>query len=102
MGVLRGVIERVQEGGDVDVEGILGVGVREEEARWWEVIQEVRDEEALFQSGKVRRAKRKEGEEREAREKEKGGEEEAEKDKEDMGDEEAKVKVESIGNVKFY
>jgi len=36
MEVLRGVIERVKEGGHVDVEGMLGVGVREEESRWWE------------------------------------------------------------------
>src|SRR5690242_3060845 len=52
IGLLREVIERVQNGEDVDVEKVLGTGDEASEREWMEVLQEVRDEEALFQSKK--------------------------------------------------
>ena len=36
MGILREVIERVQNGEDVDVEKVLGTGVEAEEKEWAE------------------------------------------------------------------
>ena len=34
IGVLKEVVERVQRGEDVDVEGILGTGIEEREKEW--------------------------------------------------------------------
>ena len=92
IGLLREVIERVQNGEDVDVEKVLGTGDEASEREWAEVLQEIKEEEALFQSKKRRRALR---------------EEAARKEKEQAGIEyvpegEGLAKVESIGGVKFY
>ncbi|KAJ4985258.1 hypothetical protein SVAN01_09203 [Stagonosporopsis vannaccii] len=89
IGLLREVIERVQSGEDVDVEKVLGTGDEASEREWMEVLQEVRDEEALFQSKKKRRALREKARE--------SGEERVKEVKE-----EGLAKVESIGGVKFY
>lgn len=94
--MLREVIERVQNGEDVDVEKVLGTGDEASEREWMEVLQEVRDEEALFQSKKKRRA---------LREKAREGEQKAEEAKEvveEVVKNEGLAKVESIGGVKFY
>ncbi|KAF3040357.1 hypothetical protein E8E12_009397 [Didymella heteroderae] len=93
IGLLREVIERVQNGEDVDVEKVLGTGDERMEKEWHEVLREVKEEEALFQSRKKRRALR------EAARHEQGVEE-AEEVGEVRG--EGLAKVESIGGVKFY
>lgn len=92
IGLLREVIERVQNGEDVEVEKVLGTGDESAEREWHEVLKEVREEEALFQSKKKRRALR----------------EEAAKQSGQQGSvvgqvaDERLAKVESIGGVRFY
>ncbi|KAH9868229.1 hypothetical protein J1614_007301 [Plenodomus biglobosus] len=93
IGVLKEVIERVQSGESVDVEGVLGVGDGENEKAWAEVLKEVKDEEALFRSKKKRQASR-QAAEAEA--------EDARQTAENVKDREARIKVESLGGVKFY
>ncbi|USP82587.1 uncharacterized protein yc1106_09861 [Curvularia clavata] len=96
IGVLREVIERVQRGEKVDVEGLLGTG-REGEEGWGKVLRDMQDEEALFQSKKKRRAIREAAlkeEEEAASQKKEGGSQDAVR--------RAKMQVESVGGVKFY
>lgn len=99
IGLLKEVIERVQNGEDVDVEKVLGTGDEASEREWAEVLREIKDEEALFQSKKRRRALREVAarEERGQRE----SVEQVEEVKEEVK-EEGLAKVESIGGVKFY
>ncbi|KAF1934314.1 uncharacterized protein M421DRAFT_118172 [Didymella exigua CBS 183.55] len=92
IGLLREVIERVQNGENVDVEKLLGTGDESQEREWHEVLREVKEEEALFQSKKRRKALKQEAAEQGA-----GKEEVVEEIKE-----EGLAKVESIGGVKFY
>ncbi|KAF2625928.1 hypothetical protein BU25DRAFT_105903 [Macroventuria anomochaeta] len=92
IGLLREVIERVQNGEDVDVEKVLGTGDEGSEREWAEVLREVKEEEALFQSRKKRRALR---EEAAREEREQAGVHDEKKEK-------GVAKVESIGGVKFY
>jgi len=47
IGVLRDVIQRVQRGEDVDVEGILGTGDAAKEEEWFDVIKELEKEEEM-------------------------------------------------------
>ena len=98
IGLLKEVIERVQNGEDVDVEKVLGTGDEASEREWAEVLQEVRDEEALFQSRKRRKALR----EAAAKEEQASLEEAAKEAAQQATREEGRVKVESIGGVKFY
>lgn len=56
IGLLREVIERVQRGEEVDVERVLGTGDKESEREWEDVLREIEEEEALFQSKKRRKA----------------------------------------------
>ncbi|KAF2440802.1 hypothetical protein P171DRAFT_109037 [Karstenula rhodostoma CBS 690.94] len=114
MGILREVVERVQRGEDVDVEGILGTGVEGREKEWagckyhgghsldsngdadiCAVLKELEDEELLFQSTL---------EKRKIKEAAKAEEQEAAQNAGDAQDssEEARVKVESLGGAKFY
>ncbi|KAF2856552.1 hypothetical protein T440DRAFT_2804 [Plenodomus tracheiphilus IPT5] len=93
IGILKEVIERVQRGEKVDVEGVLGVGDVENEKAWAEVLKEVKDEEALFQSRHKRKALRQAAESEAKDARRDGDEEKAEK---------ARIKVESLGGVKFY
>ncbi|KAI4637476.1 hypothetical protein J4E83_000292 [Alternaria metachromatica] len=58
IGVLKEVIERVQRGEDVSVEAVLGTGNEADEREWAEVLKDIQDEEALFQSKKRRKAQR--------------------------------------------
>lgn len=92
IGLLREVIERVQNGEDVDVEKVLGTGDESAEREWKEVLKEVKEEEALFQSRKKRRALREEAAKQGAQQ---------ERVVEEVKDE-GLAKVESIGGVKFY
>ncbi|KAF9735383.1 hypothetical protein PMIN01_06788 [Paraphaeosphaeria minitans] len=115
MGILREVVERVQRGEEVDVEGILGTGVEGREKEWagckyhgahilhpnrdadiCAVLKDIEDEELLFQSTMEKR-KLKEAAEAEAQD-------EAAQNARDAHNspEEAKVKVESLGGAKFY
>ncbi|KAG7009886.1 hypothetical protein G7Y79_00001g001580 [Physcia stellaris] len=56
IGLLREVIERVQRGEEVDVEGLLGTGDEEKEREWEEVIREI-EEADLHWDPKVRKRK---------------------------------------------
>ncbi|KAL5398981.1 hypothetical protein PMIN06_010264 [Paraphaeosphaeria minitans] len=96
MGILREVVERVQRGEEVDVEGILGTGVEGREKEWAGLLKDIEDEELLFQSTMEKR-KLKEAAEAEAQD-------EAAQNARDAHNspEEAKVKVESLGGAKFY
>ncbi|KAF3004128.1 hypothetical protein E8E13_004702 [Curvularia kusanoi] len=96
IGLLKEVIERVQSGEDVDVEKVLGTGDEASEREWAEVLREIKDEEALFQSKKKRRALR------EAAAKEDNVREVKEQASVEEGVEERSTKVESIAGVKFY
>lgn len=57
--LLKEVIGRVQKGEDVDVKGLLGTGDPEKEKEWEQVIQEIEEEDRLWQS-KARRRQQKE------------------------------------------
>ncbi|KAI9786077.1 MAG: hypothetical protein M1816_008105 [Peltula sp. TS41687] len=50
--LLKEVLDRVQKGEDVDVEGLLGTGDEEREREWEDVIQQIQEEEALYQARK--------------------------------------------------
>ncbi|QRC90832.1 hypothetical protein JI435_003490 [Parastagonospora nodorum SN15] len=93
IGLLREVVQRVQRGEDVDVEGGWGRGTRGGRGSG---RRDMENEEVLFQSKKKRAALRKAAEEEAARE-EKDGEE-----KTVSMMEEGKVKVESVNGVRFY
>lgn len=115
MDILREVVQRVQRGEDVDVEGILGTGVEGREKEWAgckyrglpksspdigannrAVLKEIEDEELLFQTG---------AEKKSLKEAAKVGEQnDVTQDANDTlgASEEARVKVESRGGVKFY
>jgi len=56
--LLREVIERVQKGEDVDVEGILGTGKPEQEQEWEEVMKEIETDQALWQTKQRKRAEK--------------------------------------------
>ncbi|KAI9875971.1 MAG: hypothetical protein M1830_007653 [Pleopsidium flavum] len=53
--VLKEVIERVQRGEDVDVQGLLGTGDKAKEKEWEDVLQEIVEEDALWQKKSRRR-----------------------------------------------
>ncbi|TKA74966.1 hypothetical protein B0A49_03880 [Cryomyces minteri] len=64
--LLKEVIERVQKGEDVDVEGLLGTGDKEKEKEWEEgksLLREIEAADMLWQSQqrKKERAKEREG-----------------------------------------
>ncbi|MDI1488536.1 MAG: hypothetical protein OHK93_007811 [Ramalina farinacea] len=59
---LKEVIERLQRGEDVDVERMLGTGDERQEQEWKDVLQEIEEEDRLWQNKarkKARRAARK-------------------------------------------
>lgn len=53
--LLREVIERVQKGEDVDVEGMLGTGDPEAEKEWQEVITEIESADSLWTTKEKKR-----------------------------------------------
>lgn len=57
IGLLREVIERVQNGEKVDVEKVLGTGDREREAEWEEVLNEIERDSASRSQKKQDKAK---------------------------------------------
>ncbi|KAI9839126.1 MAG: hypothetical protein M1819_003119 [Sarea resinae] len=50
IGLLKEVIERVQGGEEVNVEGLLGTGDKAKEKEWEDVLRELEAEDALWQS----------------------------------------------------
>ncbi|KAL2357145.1 hypothetical protein BJ546DRAFT_430830 [Cryomyces antarcticus] len=60
--LLKEVIERVQKGEDVDVEGLLGTGNKEKEKEWEEVLREIEAADMLWQSQQRKKEKAKERE----------------------------------------
>ncbi|KAJ4358199.1 uncharacterized protein N0V89_002778 [Didymosphaeria variabile] len=92
IGLLREVVERVQRGEDVDVEGILGAGVEGWEKEWAGLLQEIEDEELLFQSSLEKKRKKN----AKAKEQEVGA------GKDGRAQEQSRLKVESLGGAKFY
>ncbi|KAF3770218.1 hypothetical protein M406DRAFT_245702 [Cryphonectria parasitica EP155] len=57
IGLLREVVERIQNGEDVDVEKILGTGDPETEAAWEEVLEEIEKDGALKKEKKQDKGK---------------------------------------------
>ncbi|CAN9314870.1 unnamed protein product [Alternaria alternata] len=95
IGVLREVIERVQRGEDVSVEAALGTGDAADEREWAEVLKDIQNEEALFQSKKKRKALRDAAMQDVANTPDKDQQETAKRNF-------TKQQVESVGGVKFY
>jgi len=95
LGVLREAIERVQKGEDVSVEAALGTGNEADEREWAEVLKDIQNEEALFQSKKKRKALRDAAMQEAAHT---SGKDKKETAKSDL----PKQEVESVGGVKFY
>ncbi|KAL8733852.1 MAG: hypothetical protein Q9166_001840 [cf. Caloplaca sp. 2 TL-2023] len=58
IGLLKEVIERIQKGEDVDVKGLLGTGNPEKEKEWEDVIEEIEEEDRLWQANARRRQKK--------------------------------------------
>ena len=75
---------------------MLGTGDEASEREWAEVMREIQDEEALFQSKKKRRALREEAA------KEEVAEEEKQQASVEEGNGQRQAKVESIAGVRFY
>jgi hypothetical protein len=97
MGVLREIIEKVQKGETVEVEKVLGTGDAVLEKEWKDVLGEIAEEEALFQSKKKRR------EEREAELLQQELERENQKNAAgQLPAEDGKVKVETYQGARFY
>lgn len=46
---LREVVRRLQNGEQVDVEGILGTGIPDEEEAWDQALQQIEDEDRIWQ-----------------------------------------------------
>lgn len=53
--LLREVIQRVQNGEDVDVEGLLGTGDAEQEQEWEEVLKEIEKEDELWTAARKKK-----------------------------------------------
>lgn len=66
IGLLREIIERIQKGEEVDVEGLLGTGDKKMEQEWEEVLQEIEKEDQEWEQS--RKTKPKQGRNLEASE----------------------------------
>ena len=56
--LLREVIEKVQNGEEVDVEGLLGAGDPDKEIEWEEVLKEIEKEDELWTEARKRKPRR--------------------------------------------
>lgn len=56
--LLREVIEKVQNGEEVDVEGLLGAGNAEKEQEWEEVLKEIEKEDELWTEARRKKPRR--------------------------------------------
>jgi len=59
IGLLKEIIGRIQNGEEVDVEGLLGTGDAKREQEWEEVLKEIEEEDQAWESS--RRSKPKHG-----------------------------------------
>ncbi|KAF2131967.1 hypothetical protein P153DRAFT_284546 [Dothidotthia symphoricarpi CBS 119687] len=98
IGMLKEVIERVQRGEHVEVEKELGTGDAEGEREWAEVVKDIQDEEALFQSKKRRKALRQAA----AKEADTTTSEDIKPRQQVVVGKNGNFQVESIGGSKFY
>ncbi|KAB8296828.1 hypothetical protein EYC80_002242 [Monilinia laxa] len=57
IGVLKEIIQRIRNGEKPDVEALLGVGDREQEREWEEVLQEIEREDAGLQKSSAQTPK---------------------------------------------
>ncbi|RAL59741.1 hypothetical protein DID88_000371 [Monilinia fructigena] len=57
IGVLKEIIQRIRNGEKPDVEALLGVGDREQEREWEEVLQEIEREDAGLQKSSAQAPK---------------------------------------------
>ncbi|KAF2756567.1 hypothetical protein EJ05DRAFT_518016 [Pseudovirgaria hyperparasitica] len=55
LALLRGVIEKVKAGEDVDVEGLLGTGNREKEKEWEKFMKDIEEEDMRLSTHKEKR-----------------------------------------------
>ncbi|KAG9234259.1 hypothetical protein BJ875DRAFT_504826 [Amylocarpus encephaloides] len=58
IGLLKEIIGRIKNGETVDVEGLLGTGDAQREKEWEEVLQEIEEEDAMWEQAKSRRSKK--------------------------------------------
>ncbi|KAK0124528.1 hypothetical protein ONS95_009477 [Cadophora gregata] len=57
IGLLKEIIERIQNGEDVDVEGLLGTGDAVREKEWEEVLQEIEREDQAWEESRKSKPK---------------------------------------------
>ncbi|KAL5326792.1 hypothetical protein ACEPPN_004481 [Leptodophora sp. 'Broadleaf-Isolate-01'] len=57
IGLLKEIIERIQKGEDVDVEGLLGIGDAVREKEWEEVLQEIEKEDQAWEQSRKSKPK---------------------------------------------
>lgn len=50
--LLREIIERIQKGEEVDVEGLLGTGDAKREKEWEEVLREIEEEDQAWEQSR--------------------------------------------------
>ncbi|KAF2274589.1 uncharacterized protein EI97DRAFT_353780, partial [Westerdykella ornata] len=101
MDVLREVIEKVQNGEDVDVEKELGTGNAQAEQEWKEVLKDIENEEVLFRSKKRRRALRAAEAEKEKQDPELAAQGKGTTEAPTL-EEDGPVKVETYNGARFY
>jgi len=58
--LLKEIIERIKNGEDVNVEGLLGTGDAQREKEWEEVLQEIEEEDAAWEESRKRNPKQEE------------------------------------------
>ncbi|TVY47550.1 hypothetical protein LOCC1_G002573 [Lachnellula occidentalis] len=58
--LLKEIIERIKNGEDVNVEGLLGTGDAQREKEWEEVLQEIEEEDAAWEESRKRNSKQEE------------------------------------------
>ncbi|EHK96042.1 hypothetical protein M7I_8258 [Glarea lozoyensis 74030] len=57
IGLLKEIIERIKNGENVDVEGLLGTGDAQREKEWEEVLQEIEEEDRMWQEARGSKSK---------------------------------------------
>ncbi|KAE9379237.1 hypothetical protein N431DRAFT_499863 [Stipitochalara longipes BDJ] len=61
IGLLKEIIERIQNGEEVDVEGLLGTGDKEREKEWEEVLQQIEREDQVWEHSRRTKPKHEDG-----------------------------------------
>ncbi|KAF4635996.1 hypothetical protein G7Y89_g2086 [Cudoniella acicularis] len=59
IGLLKEIIERIKNGEEVDVEGLLGTGDPQREKEWEDVLQEIEQEDAAWEKSRRERSQQK-------------------------------------------